>query len=100
MAERREDDEYSAGAPPDAQSAAEPDGPRRVAPPKAGELAGWYRMAGVGTEFVAAIGGMAVVGWFLDRWLGSAPWLLLTGCGVGFALGLWLMYKAARESFK
>ena len=96
MAERREHHGGSSDAPDDTES----DAPRHVPPPKAGELAGWYRMAGVGTEFVAAIGGMALVGWFLDRWLGSAPWLLLTGCGVGFALGLWLMYKAARESFK
>ena len=57
-------------------------------------------MAGVGTEFVAAIGIFGAVGWFLDRWLGSSPWLLITGFGLGFAVGLWLMYKAARSSFK
>ena len=100
MAERREQDEGSADAPPDARADAEPDVPRRVAPPKAGELAGWYRMAGVGTEFVAAIGVFAAIGYFLDRWLGSSPWLVLAGCGLGFAVGLWLMYKAARDSFK
>ena len=74
--------------------------PRHVPPPKQGEIAGWYRMSAVGTEFIAAIGGMALLGWFLDRWLGTAPWLLLIGCGVGFAVGLWLMYKAARDSFR
>ena len=64
------------------------------------EAAGWYRMAGVGTEFVAAIGVFAAIGYFLDRWLGSSPWLVLAGSGLGFAAGLWLMYKAARDSFK
>ena len=96
MAERREHDGGLADAPDDTQ----PDAPRHVPPPKAGELAGWYRMAGVGTEFVAAIGVFAAIGYFLDRWLGSSPWLVLAGCGLGFAVGLWLMYKAARDSFK
>ena len=92
MAERPDDGEPRAG-PTGA-------GPERVAPPAQGELAGWYRMAGVGTEFVAAIGVFGAVGWFLDRWLDSSPWLLITGFGLGFAVGLWLMYKAARGTFK
>ena len=96
MAERREYGEGSSDAPVDVR----PDAPRRVSPPKQGELAGWYRMAGVGTEFIAAIGVFAAVGYFLDRWLGSSPWLVLAGAGLGFAVGLWLMYKAARDSFK
>ena len=92
MAERPQHDERTSGA---AGGGAGP-----VRPPAQGELAGWYRMAGVGTEFVAAIGVFAAIGWFLDRWLGSSPWLVLIGCGLGFAVGLWLMYKAARDSFK
>ena len=77
-----------------------PSGPSdRVPPTGQGELAGWYRMAGVGTEFIAAVAVFGGVGWFLDRWLGSSPWLLLIGCGLGFAAGLWLMYKAARKTF-
>ena len=31
--------------------------------------------------------GGAIVGWLLDRWLGTAPWLLLTLMFVGFAGG-------------
>jgi ATP synthase protein I len=72
----------------------------RVPPTEQGELAGWYRMAGVGTEFIAAVAVFGGVGYGLDRWLGSSPWLLLIGCGLGFAVGLWLMYKAARKTFQ
>ncbi len=64
-----------------------------------GELAGWYRMAGVGTEFIAAVAVFGGVGYGLDRWLGTSPWLLLSGCGLGFAVGLWLMYRAASKTF-
>jgi ATP synthase protein I len=92
MAERPHHEQRSAGA-----AGAEP---HHVPPPAQGELAGWYRMAGVGTEFIAAIGVFGALGWFLDRWLGSGPWLLITGCGLGFAVGLWLMYKAARNTFR
>jgi ATP synthase protein I len=40
------------------------------------------------TELIAGPAGGAIVGWFLDRWLETAPWLLLTclflGIGVAF----------------
>lgn len=40
------------------------------------------------TELIAGPLGGAIVGWFLDRWLETAPWLLLTclflGIGVAF----------------
>ena len=64
------------------------------------ELAGWYRMAGVGIEFVVAVGLFAAIGFWLDRWLGTRPWLLLVGMGLGFAVGLRSMIKLAMKSFK
>src|SRR5262245_3092697 len=63
-------------------------------------LAGWYRMGGGGSEFVVAVGLFAAIGYGLDRWLGSRPWLMLVGMGLGFAVGLWSMVKLARKSFK
>ena len=37
------------------------------------------------------------LGWLLDRWLGTAPWLLVTGIVVGSAVGL---YEFVRISSK
>jgi ATP synthase protein I len=40
------------------------------------------------TELIAGPAGGALVGWFLDRWLDTAPWILITclflGIGVAF----------------
>jgi ATP synthase protein I len=46
--------------------------------------------------FAAVIAGL-FVGWLLDRWLGTAPWLLLTGIVLGSAAGL---YEFVRSSSK
>lgn len=45
-----------------------------------------------GTELVGATLGAGLIGYGLDRWLGTAPWLLITllvlGVGAGF-LNVW-----------
>lgn len=63
-------------------------------------LAGWYRMAGVGIEFIVAIALFAGIGYAIDRWRGTGPWGVLIGLGVGFAVGMRAMIRAARKSFK
>lgn len=42
-----------------------------------------WRMSGMGLEFVAGVAGMGVVGWLVDRWLGSAPVWTLVGVAMG-----------------
>ena len=37
--------------------------------------------------FAAVVAGM-LTGWLLDRWLGTGPWLLVTGLVLGAAAGL------------
>jgi F0F1-type ATP synthase assembly protein I len=61
------------------------------------EAVGWHRMAGVGVEFIVAVGLFAAVGWWLDGKFGTSPWLLIAGSGLGFAVGLWSMVKAAKK---
>lgn len=76
------------------------DNTRPVAKGEDAALAGWYRMAGVGIEFVVAIALFAAIGYFADRWLGTEPWLLIAGMGLGFAIGMRAMIRMARRSFR
>jgi len=46
--------------------------------------------------FACVIAGM-ILGWILDRWLGTRPWLLVTGLVLGAAAGL---YDFIRTSSK
>lgn len=44
-------------------------------------------VASAGITLVVATAGGAVLGYFLDRWLGSSPWLTLIGLGLGIVVG-------------
>lgn len=55
----------------------EPDAERR-------RLGTYYALSQVGLEMVVPI----ALGWWLDDKLGSAPWLLVVGVILGFALGI------------
>ncbi|HEY0445700.1 MAG TPA: AtpZ/AtpI family protein [Allosphingosinicella sp.] len=46
------------------------------------------------------IGGMlggALIGWLLDRWLGTSPWLLLVMLFLGTAAGFWNIIKLSNQ---
>ena len=45
------------------------------------------------TLFACVIVGLAG-GYFADRWLGTQPWLLLTGLGFGIVAAAWNLYRA------
>lgn len=53
----------------------------------------------VGVELVSALAVAALIGWGLDRWLGTKPWLLalfiLLGGGAGVA-NVWRLMMPAR----
>lgn len=44
-------------------------------------------VASAGITLVVATAGGAILGYFLDRWLGSSPWLTLIGLGLGIVAG-------------
>ena len=50
----------------------------------ASESRGWA----VGIEFVGAVLVSAFVGWLIDRWLGTQPWIMIALIVLGFAAGL------------
>jgi len=45
----------------------------------------------------AAVAGGLIGGWLLDRWLGTAPWLLVTGIVLGSAAGLYEFIRASAK---
>ena len=48
---------------------------------------------GLGFEMVAPIVLLMYVGYRLDAWLGSKPWLFLLGALLGIAVGFYGMFK-------
>jgi ATP synthase protein I len=54
----------------------------------------------VGMAMAISIGIGAVGGYYLDRWLGTEPWLTLVGLGIGIAAAfknLFTLYKKAKR---
>lgn len=51
----------------------------------------------LGSEFAAAILVGAGIGYLLDRWLGTAPWIMLVMVLVGFAAGILNVTRAVAE---
>jgi ATP synthase protein I len=46
---------------------------------------------------IAVIIGLAI-GYYLDEWLGTGPWLTIVWLGLGFAAGVRSLYRAAVRS--
>ncbi len=58
---------------------------------------GYARFFGLGFAFMATLGVLAAVGFFLDKSLGTLPLFLLIGLVVGFAAGLYYVYQALKR---
>lgn len=64
--------------------------------PAESPLAPLVRVSTIGTEFAAAVGGMALIGWLLDRWWGTGPWALLACAIVGLLVAMFRFIRDAR----
>jgi F0F1-type ATP synthase assembly protein I len=60
----------------------------------------WVRYSSVGIEFAAAIVGFTLVGYWIDRQFGSAPWGLVAGLVLGFVGGFYNLVKQAIRATK
>jgi ATP synthase protein I len=55
-------------------------------------------LASLGVAMVLATMIGLGVGYYLDRWLGTSPWLLLLGLGFGIAAGFVLLFRSVRAA--
>lgn len=53
------------------------------------------RLAGVGLEFAAAVAGLTLLGYWIDRRFGSAPWGVLIGAAIGLIGGTYNLIRQA-----
>lgn len=65
--------------------------PRRGAPEKPGADVGEHM--GAGLQFAASIALFLFLGMWLDKRLGTDPWLLIAGVMVGGTAGFWSIYR-------
>ena len=42
--------------------------------------------------------GGGIVGWLLDRWFGTKPWLMLVMLFLGFAVGVWNVIRISNDA--
>lgn len=61
-----------------------------------GTTSGYGMAFTIATDLVGGVIGGALVGWLLDRWLGSAPWGMIALFFLGAAAGMWNVYRTVR----
>ena len=49
----------------------------------------------IAVEMISALIVCGAIGWFLDQWLETRPWLMLVMLVIGSATGLWNTYRSA-----
>lgn len=50
-----------------------------------------------GVEFVGAVLVATFIGWALDKWLGTKPWLMIALLVLGFATGIYRAMMTSRQ---
>jgi len=68
---------------------------RESGPDKGGSSMG--QAMKIAVEMISALIVSGAIGWFLDQWLGTRPWLMLVMLILGSATGLWNTYRSAMQ---
>lgn len=75
------------------QPAAGPRAGAPVNPATRQPLSSGAEFAGVGLQMGAAIGFFALAGYWLDKWLGTSPWLLIGMVFLGAGAAFYAIYQ-------
>jgi F0F1-type ATP synthase assembly protein I len=67
--------------------------------PRGDERAG-IRYLALGSELVAAVVGLTLAGYWIDRHFGTAPWAEIIGAAVGFIGGMFNLIRGALGAVK
>ena len=68
--------------------------------PRRPDLRRLAELTSIGLILPSSIAVGLFFGYYLDRWLGTAPWLLLTFTVLGIASGLISFLRAVKKEFK
>jgi F0F1-type ATP synthase assembly protein I len=60
----------------------------------------WLRFTGVGFEFVAAVAGFGLVGYWIDRRYDTDPWGVIIGVALGLIGGTYNLIRDSLAGFK
>ena len=52
-----------------------------------------------GFTLFASVVSVGAVGWFLDKWFGTQPWLLIAGIVIGSAAGLFEFVRLSSKTY-
>jgi ATP synthase protein I len=58
------------------------------------------KYSALGLELAIAVVLGLAIGHYLDKWLGTGPWMTVVWIGIGFAAGVRSLYRAAVRSGK
>jgi len=53
------------------------------------------KYSALGLEMAVSVVIGLAIGFYLDRWLGTGPWMTVTWIAIGFAAGVRSLYRAA-----
>lgn len=68
--------------------------------PRRPDLRRLSELASLGLILPSSIAVGLFIGYFLDRWLGTAPWLLLSFTVLGIVSGLLSLFQALKKQLK
>jgi len=69
-------------------------------PPKGPDIRRLAELSSIALILPSSIAVGLFMGYFLDKWLGTAPWLLLTLTVLGIVSGLLSLFRALKKAVK